>query len=99
MTSVGSGAGCAYREGAGCDAPKLRAGKGRGKGVRKGGRGGEGDGSSSGSSCGDTSSSSTDESTPETSAASSDVAGWTRRLRQDNSDRSAFNDDVSDLYY
>ena len=94
MTSVGSGAGCADHEGVDCAVPKLRAGKGRGKG--KGGRSGEGDVSSSGSSCGDTSSS-TDESTPETSAASSDVAGWTRRLRQGDSDWSAFNDSSSEL--
>jgi hypothetical protein len=94
MTTVGSGVGRADHEGVDRAVPKLRAGKGRGKG--KGRRSGEGDVSSSGSSCGDTGSS-TDESTPETSAASSDVAGWTRRLRQDNSDWSAFNDDVSDL--
>jgi hypothetical protein len=87
MTTVDSGVGRADHEGVDRAVPKLRAGKGRGKG--KGGRSGEGDVSSSGSSCG--------ESTPETSAASSDVAGWTRRLRQDNSDWSAFNDDVSDL--
>jgi hypothetical protein len=86
MTTVG--AGCADHEGADCAAPRLRAGKGRGKGARKGGQSGEDDTSSSASS--------TDESSAEASAAGS-TPKWTRRLRQDDSDWSAFNDDISEL--
>jgi hypothetical protein len=98
MTTVYSGVGRGGHGGADCAVPKLRAGKGRGKGASKGGRSGEGNASSRGSSCGDTSSSteSKDESSPETSAARCTPQG-TRRLKQDDSDWSAFNDDVSEL--
>ena len=91
MTTVDSGAGRAGHGDADCAVPKLRAGKGRGKGASKGAR--RDDANSRDSGCGDSSSTeSTDESSSETSDASSVVAGWSRRMRQDDSDWSAFND-------
>jgi hypothetical protein len=69
-----------------CAAPCLRAGKGRGKGARKGEQRGGSD-----TSC----ASSTDDSSSEASTAGS-TPKWTRRLRQDDSDWSAFHDDISE---
>ena len=69
-----------------CAAPCLRAGKGRGKGARKGEQRG---GSDTSCAC------STDDSSSEASTAGS-TPKWTRRLRQDDSDWSAFHDDISE---
>ena len=73
-----------------CAAPCLRAGKGHGKGRGKGARKGEQRGGSD-TSC----ASSTDDSSSEASTAGS-TPKWTRRLRQDDSDWSAFHDDISE---
>ena len=85
MTTVGSSARRACHGDGNCAAPKLRVQKGRGKGARKGG------GDASSSSSADSSSTSSTESESSLEA----TAGRTRRLRQDNSDWSAFNDSGS----
>ena len=87
MTAVDSNARRACHGDGNSVAPKLRVQKGHGKGARKGG----GDASSRSSSSADSSSTSSTESESSLEA----TAGRTRRLRQDNSDWSAFNDSGS----
>ena len=78
-----------------CTAPRVHVGKGQGKGMRKGRRSSDDDSSTSDD---DTSSSScsSDGSAPESPGAACVTPAWTRRVRQSESDWSAYQDDFSD---